>query len=348
MNRVLHHLAGQSQTRLLVYALIQVLLLGVIDYITGPEWFFSIFYTVPVSMMAWFAGRRHGIAASMMAATSWLLADLFAGHVYSNPTIPFWNAGVRLGFFLIITFTLAELRASRMRQDEFNHFIVHDLRSPVSVVVTGLETLRDLSDRELSAQQQELIDLCLASCNRTLTLINSILDLARLESRQMPIEYGPIEIEQLLQSATAPLRLWANLREIRLTWSVAPEIGALQADRVLIERVLINLLSNAVKFSTTRSEVSIRVEPDHASAVTFRVRNQGAGIPPDQMRHIFEKFVQGGAGSTQSGSGLGLSFCKLAVEAQGGRIWAESEVGQWTEFIFTLPLQPPILVSPQT
>jgi signal transduction histidine kinase len=177
MNRVLHHLAGQSQTRLLVYALFQVLLLGVIDYITGPEWFFSIFYTVPVSMMAWFAGRRHGIAASMMAATSWLLDDLFAGYVYSNPTIPFCNAGVRLGFFLIITFTLAELRESRARQDEFSHFIVHDLRSPVSVVVTGLETLRDLSDRELSAQQQELIDLCLASCNRTLTLINSILDL---------------------------------------------------------------------------------------------------------------------------------------------------------------------------
>jgi two-component system phosphate regulon sensor histidine kinase PhoR len=164
----------------------------------------------------------------------------------------------------------------------------------------------------------------------------------------MPIESGPIDVEQLLQSATDPLRLWAELREIRLTWSVAPEIGALQADRVLTERVLINLLSNAVKFSTTGSEVSIRVEPDHASAVTFRVRNQGAGIPPDQMRRIFEKFVQVGAGSTQSGSGLGLSFCRLAVEAQGGRIWAESEVGQWTEFIFTLPLQAPILVSPQT
>ncbi len=347
MNRVLQHLREQSGTRLLVYALIQVLLLGVFDYITGPEWFFSIFYTVPVSMMAWFADRRHGIAASIMAATSWLLADLFAGHVYSNPTIPFWNAGVRLGFFLIITFTLAELRESRTRQDEFTHFIVHDLRSPVSVVITGLETLREYSDQSLSPQQQELVDLCLASCDRMLTLINSILDLARLESRQMPIQSIPVDVEQLVQGAVGLLQLWADQRKVRLTWSVAPEARTIQMDPVMTERVLVNLLSNALKFSKTASEVSVRVEPAQAGTVAFRVRNQGQGIPPGQIRRIFEKFTQVGAGATQGGSGLGLAFCKLAVEAQGGRIWAESEVGQWTEFIFTLPFQPPIPVSPQ-
>ena len=146
MGQIVRYFERQTKPMLVIQALVLVLLLGGIDYLTGSEFSFSVFYTLPIAIAAWFAGRRAGILTSFTAATCWLAADLLGGHAYVQPTIPFWNAAVRLGFFTIITVILSELRASRVRQEELSHFIVHDLRSPLSVIITGLTTLRDFGD----------------------------------------------------------------------------------------------------------------------------------------------------------------------------------------------------------
>ena len=243
MRQIVQYVDRQTKPMLVIQVLLLVLLLGGIDYLTGAEFSFSVFYTLPIAIAGWFAGRGAGILTSFTAATCWLAADLLGGHAYTQPTIPFWNAAVRLGFFTIITVILAELHASRARQEELSHFIVHDLRSPLSVIITGLTTLRDFSDDALTPDQEELVQFCLSAGDRMLTIINALLDLARLESRHMPIQPVECDVAQIVQAVVDPLRLWAGQKGITLGWTVAPETATVYADRVLIERILANLLA---------------------------------------------------------------------------------------------------------
>ena len=174
-----------------------------------------------------------------------------------------------------------------------------------------------------------------------LTFINALLDLARLESRQMPIQPVECDVAQMVQAVVDPLRLWAGQKGITLGWTLAPEAATIYADRVMTERILANLLSNAVKYGDAHSEVSIQVEAEPTGGVVFCVHNQGQDIPAETLNRMFDKFSQAGPGVSRAGSGLGLTFCRLAVDAQGGRIWAESVPGQGTLFSFTLPARPP-------
>jgi signal transduction histidine kinase len=180
MLRLTEYLSKQSESSVKALGFVLIVLLGVIDYLTGPELSFSIFYLLPISLVAWLVGRRAGVVVSGAGATSWLIADLLARPTYSHPAIPFWNATVRLGFFLVVTYALSELKASTNRQEELGQFIVHDLRSPLANVITGLQTIQDIAGEKMDAVQRDLVERCMTSCNRMLTLINSLLDLPRL------------------------------------------------------------------------------------------------------------------------------------------------------------------------
>lgn len=335
----IRHIENQSQVTIVGLGLVLVGVLGGIDLITGSEFSFSIFYLIPIAMTAWFVGWRPSIVISAAATMSWLAADWLATQSYSHLGIPFWNAAVRMGFFQIVSYTLARLHDSRARQDELGDFIVHDLRSPLGIVVTGLQTLREFDSGNLTSNQQEVITLCLSATDRMLILINSLLDLKRLESGQMPLDRTEIVVDQLLQSSIEPLRLWATQQQVTIDWALDPFDMRVFADPLVLGRILVNLVSNAIRFSPRKSTVTIRVIPRAPNWVVFSVSDQGHGIPPEWARCVFDKFAQvdfKNAGS-RMGSGLGLSFCRLAVEAQGGRIWVERGVTQGTTITFTLP-----------
>ena len=112
-----------------------------------------------------------------------------------------------------------------------------------------------------------------------------------------------------------------------------------KTDKDLLRRILVNLLSNAIKFSPKQSIVSVQVTQAHCASLTFKIVDQGPGIPPNLKKHLFNEFLQASNNKVRGvvGSGLGLSFCKLAVEAMGGRIWIESSEGKGTTVAFTLP-----------
>lgn len=332
----IEHLSKRFQ---LVVAFAQIVCIGCFDLVTGPEISFSIFYLIPIALVAWFTGRRAGYGVSFVAAATWLTADLLTQEHYSYFTIPYWNAAVRMGFFVVMTYALSALRASRIRQEELSHFIVHDLRSPLGIVMTGLYTLQDDMGETITPDQRNVFDLCLSSCNRMLMLINSILDLARLENKQMPLQQTEVSAAQVVQASIDALLLWAKQKDITLVWSAS--IDTVYADPVITERILMNLLGNAIKFSDMHSQISIQVESWQAHQAAFSVQDSGKGIPQDWIKTAFDKFAQTGQDGTKRGSGLGLSFCRLAVEAQGGRIWIDSVLGQGTVITFTLPLKAP-------
>jgi signal transduction histidine kinase len=343
MTRALAGYVGSLSKRSLVASgLILTVLLGAADYLTGPELSFSIFYLIPVCLVAWFVGGQAGIAMAVVGAIVWLVADLAAGHFYSHPAIAYWNATVRLGFFIItsaLAFAVSALRTSHQRQEELVRFIAHDLRSPLGVVIGGLHALREADGGTMDMTQKDLVETCTASANRMLMLVNSLLDVARLEIGQMPLQLGQVDVQNLVASSLKHVEWWAQEQHITLAFQQDPDVTSVYADPAVTERVLVNLLSNAIQFSARESTISIHIAAFNASKVVFSVTDRGCGIPKEWQARVFDKFAQVEAhkAGDRIGSGLGLTFCRLAVEAQGGRIWLKSAINKGTTVTFTLP-----------
>ena len=155
--RLLDLLQKRSQGFIIGLGLMLIVLIGVFDYLTGSELSFSIFYLIPIALLAWLChDDRVGYLGSIAAAVIWLLVDLAGNRVYSSGTIPYWNAGVRLSFFLIVTVSLTSLRAARARQEELSHFLIHDLRSPLSNVLAGLTLVLDSPEDALPPEDRQL------------------------------------------------------------------------------------------------------------------------------------------------------------------------------------------------
>ena len=185
--------------------------------------------------------------------------------------------------------------------------------------------------------------MCLISSNRMSTLIDSLLDLAYLDSGQMPLQCETVEVANLVEQSLLQVSVWARRNRVSLAQQLATEVETVYADRAVIIRVLVNLLSNAIKFSPPESVVTVQVAPADTGWAIFSVADQGRGIPQEWTDKVFDKFVQveaRRAGRT-IGSGLGLTFCREAVEVHGGRIWLESEPRHGTTVTFTLPARAP-------
>lgn len=336
---LLKHLPKRSNPFVLALGFLLIVLVGTIDYVTGPEISFSIFYLIPVSLVAWIVGKRSGILISTTGAIAWLMADQLSGHSYSNAAIPYWNAIVRLGFFLVVTYALATLKTSQERREELAQFVIHDLRSPLSNIIEGLHVLQDVSGETMDSSQKDLVRMCMISASRLLTLIKSMLDLARLESGRMLLHPGEINVNELVESSLDQVSVWARKNRVVLIPQVRANVQKIFADPVVTERILVNLLSNAIKFSHPDSAVIVRVEPFSPSSIAISITDTGTGISKEWADKVFEKFAQAELGKTRGdvGTGLGLTFCRLAVKAQGGDIWLESEINVGTTITFTLP-----------
>ncbi|HOQ29342.1 MAG TPA: histidine kinase dimerization/phospho-acceptor domain-containing protein, partial [Armatimonadota bacterium] len=180
--RLLSFFGRFSTTDQMILAIVMVLFLGLIDYLSG--WEVSILYLFPIAVVSWHGERWRGIVLSICCAVAWLIADLVQA---SQPgALPYWNAGVRLGIFLVISLTLNSLRIARERQKELVEFVVHDLRSPLTNVMAGLHLLADPDNETLSEAHREAGEIALISAERMKHLIDALLDISRMEGDRMP------------------------------------------------------------------------------------------------------------------------------------------------------------------
>jgi signal transduction histidine kinase len=228
-----------------------------------------------------------------------------------------------------------ELRRLESLRDSLTHMIVHDLRSPVTSVMGYLDLLR-LEGHFLRPEAQSIIHEAYDGASDMSEMIGSLLDVSRLESGEMPLDRRQNELPGIVARAVRSIGGLATRRRIALSW---PD-GPLQAscDAHLIQRVIVNLLGNALKFTPPSGSISLTVRLA-AGRPRIEVSDTGPGIPPEFLPRVFDKFTQAAAGveRKQHSSGLGLAFCKLAVEAHGGTIGVSSRPGGGSTFWFELP-----------
>jgi signal transduction histidine kinase len=223
-------------------------------------------------------------------------------------------------------------------RDSLTDMIVHDLRTPLASFITGLQTMESLG--ALSDLQRECLSLSLDGGQTLLSMINDLLDISRMEQGTVPIEYSMLTIESVVKTALRQVTQLADDKNITLDYEITTTFSTLLADEEKLCRILVNLLGNSIKFTPDRGSVHVDVS-ESGSDVRFGVRDTGEGIPAEAFERIFEKFgqVESRLAGRKMSTGLGLTFCKMAVEAHGGHIWVESRPGQGSTFFFTLPLQ---------
>lgn len=252
------------------------------------------------------------------------------------------DAGARRRWPILLTVRdiTAAKEAERLRSDLTN-MMVHDLRSPLSSIISSIDLIFRGVTGEVSRQQRDVLTIAYASTQKLLNMINLLLDISRLEGGRMPLDLSEIGPRELADAAFANMQVLAETKGVALRAELDGAPGIL-ADKELVLRVLQNLLDNALKFSPKGSAVvlSAAAAPGDPGLVCLAVRDTGVGIKAQDLEQIFTKFGQAG-NRRNAGSGLGLTFCKLVVETHGGRIWVESEPGQGSTFFFTLPAASP-------
>jgi signal transduction histidine kinase len=233
-----------------------------------------------------------------------------------------------------------KLRQAEGMRDDLTHMIVHDLRTPLTSLITGLQTL-ELLGESLSTDQNEMLAIALNGGQTLLGMVNDLLDISKLEDGSLKLEYGSVDPAVLAERATSQVSLLTREKGLNLVMDVSPDLSAFSGDEDKLRRTLVNLLGNAIKFTPaggTVTVVSRRLENEEA--IFFSVQDTGEGIPREAFGRIFEKFgqVESRKAGRKMSTGLGLTFCKMAVEAHGGRIWVESELGRGSQFNFTVPM----------
>ncbi len=277
-----------------------------------------------------------------------------------HTTLPVLDtAGMQIGRLALFEDIAKERELARLRED-YTGMLVHDLRAPLTAIMNGIMMMLRGLGGPVSEQQRELLQIAYQGSQTMLEMVNTLLDISKMEQGRMNLNLEPLSPYALVDEAIERLQASIQQRHINLVQDLAIGLPPIEADRDKIVRVLQNLIDNAVKFSPEGGLVAIGgrylsfasdtaggVHPDLPLALPdiaagewliFWVRDEGPGIPPQYHARIFEKFGQVQQQKSR-GTGLGLTFCKLAVEAHRGKIWLQSREGLGSTFAFALPVK---------
>ena len=230
---------------------------------------------------------------------------------------------------------VGERRQMERMKDELLSIVSHELRTPLTSLRGSLGLLAGGLLGELPARGQRMLDIAVSNSDRLIRLLNDVLDLERMRSGRLTLELTECDAMDLVEQALAEMRGLAVRSKVMLSVGRVDGIVLAHPDRIV--QVLTNLLSNAIKFSDPYGTVRLSAET-HGNRVRFAVSDQGRGIPPDKLETIFERFQQVDASDSRDkgGTGLGLAICRSIVQQHGGRVWAESTLGQGSMFYVEL------------
>jgi PAS domain S-box-containing protein len=250
-------------------------------------------------------------------------------------TTPMRDNGKRLLGAVTILEDITHLREIDQIKSEFIATASHELRTPLTSVQMGVHLLLEGALGDLNDSQNEVLQACRQDCDRLDKLMRDLLDLSRIEAGESQPQLATVSARDLLTTAAKELRPQVEAKGLELEIDAPVELPWVSVDRLQMERVINNLVINALRHTR---QGGIRISAaERDSHVAVSIQDTGSGIPTEYLPHIFDKFVQV-PGSPTGGAGLGLTISKSIVEAHGGQISVQSQLGSGTTFTFTLPL----------
>jgi signal transduction histidine kinase len=349
------------------------LLVGIafIDYITGVDYSFSIFYLLPISLVAWYAGFGAGVIASAAGAVLWFIVDsVLGGHAYASPAAGYWNSLARFGFFIIVTAILSKLKrsieATRSRtealaaayaqldqaakeqlivKDQLLSHVSHELRTPLTSVHQFITILRDGVAGEIGKEQKDYLEIALKNINQLNKMIDDLLEGTRIDLSKLHFKPEPFRLAVVLDDLIQSLHSVASGKKISLTTAIAPNLPTLYADPDRVRQVLLNLLDNAIKFTPEGGAVRVKagVYEQDPTYVCVAVSDTGPGIRSELQDRLFQRFyqIEDVHMESRKGLGLGLYISREIVSRHKGKIWVVSQPGSGSTFYLTLPAYSP-------
>jgi signal transduction histidine kinase len=364
----LDNLFKHSRALVWTSALVLLAAVSLIDYFTGTEVSLSIFYLIPIILVAWYVGLRAGAMGSVIGAVLWFIMDSLLGeHHYLNPATGYWNSLVRFGFFIIVAVILSRLNHSlksirsrteelalayaeldRIRKeqlimkDQILSHVSHELRTPLTAVHEFTVILRDGLAGPVNEEQKEYLQIALKNIKQLNRMIEDLIESAKVDAHRLQFNPERVSFRPVLDEVLRTLRSVASEKKISLTTDVLTDLPALHADPDRVRQVMLNLLDNALRFTPERGTITIRAGVfDQAPAfVCISVTDTGPGISPEIQKRLFQRLYQGdeAGAASRKGLGLGLYICKEIVSRHKGKIWVTSQPGQGSTFYFTLPV----------
>ena len=277
---------------------------------------------------------------------------------------PLRNAEGELVGSVEIIRDISKLKELEQEKEDFVSMLSHDLKSPITAVVGSIDLVREAKLGSVNKEQCEYLDAAIESCEEMVEMIDTLLGIHKFEAGKMRLYFKEEDPATLITRGVSKFQTLAERGGIRLYTTIGAAVPAISVDRSAFNRILGNLLSNAVKFTPEGGEIEVSLDlvqevtavtgripeqsyaqrelPREGSFVSIKVRDTGVGIPQESLGAIFDRFVQARnrrLGKTR-GTGLGLAFCRKAVDALSGYIWAESEPGAGSLFTILLPALP--------
>lgn len=295
----------------------------------------------PEALTAMFAKTGHGKTLDG-AHYRYVLSQTNQNTYIERTLAPVMNyAGRADGVVMVFSDVTEEQQAAQTRED-LTSMIVHDLRSPLTAMNASMKLLGEIGSRDeaLGRTLKRTTDTSQRALRKMLNMVNSLLDIAKMESSgSLLLDRDFFQLGVIAEAVRSELLPLADELEIKIAFDIPENLPALKIEGEKIERVLLNLVDNALKFSPLNSTITISARQQNAEMVRIAVVDNGPGIPDDQKGSVFERFRQasGGAKGNRTGTGLGLTFCRIAVEAHGGDIWVEDNPAGGSMFVFTLP-----------
>jgi signal transduction histidine kinase len=345
--RKLFHGLLKSRAAGTVICVATTLLIGLVDYETGYELDFFLFYFAPIAIAAWLVDRPAAIRIALLSAITWLLADLLSNHHSSVWFIEWWNTAIQTSTFLLIAFVVASARRAfdrernlnadlsealrsleeetqeRMRLAEkvkvFAYSVSHDLKSPL-IGISGLtRLLHEKYHDRLDEKGRTYCDQILKTSEHSLNLIEEIN--IYIKTKETPLKFESVSPKEILQAVRDEFD--PKLRARRIAWREPESIPGITADRVCMLRLFRNLVDNALKYGGEElNELAIgyqELEEFH----TFSVADNGAGIDSEDCETVFELFQRRSASQNVEGTGLGLAIVKEIAAHHKGLVWAD-------------------------
>jgi signal transduction histidine kinase len=338
----------REASRLVVAAISAAIGLGVVELLEpllSRPYFFPGFFAV--IFPAILAGTRHGVLATFLfgAGYAYLYLDPRGSFAVKDGTQALALAAYTLTSCFVaavcgvVRATYTQLREQHQllerihrQREDLLRALTHDVRSPLSAISMAASLLA--TSDPAAGRRVAVIQKSVATID---SMLRDLVEVVALESGTVKLEREAIDLEAMLSRLKDGLAGTLPVERVHL--AVATEGPAVHADPRRFERVLVNLISNALKYSP--GDVTVRAAPQ-GDEVIVAVRDEGPGVPPDELPHLFEKYFRANAALSQQGLGLGLYISRLLVEAHGGRIWAESAPGKGSTFSVALPATHPV------